>query len=89
MRILIADDNEMVRRGVRELLSSETGWEVCGEATPEATRSTKADDFGLTSSYATRQILKDAPEAEVLVLTCIIRRNSHAMGRRPGHTGTC
>jgi DNA-binding NarL/FixJ family response regulator len=32
MRILIIDDNEAVRRGVKDLLSSETSWEVCGEA---------------------------------------------------------
>jgi DNA-binding NarL/FixJ family response regulator len=32
MRILIADDNESVRRGVRKLLSSQTNWEVSGEA---------------------------------------------------------
>jgi DNA-binding NarL/FixJ family response regulator len=31
-RILIADDNDMVRRAVTELLSSVTDWEVCGEA---------------------------------------------------------
>lgn len=32
MRILIADDNEPVRRCVRELLTSEASWEVCAEA---------------------------------------------------------
>ena len=32
LRILIADDNAMVRRGVITLLSSETSWEICGEA---------------------------------------------------------
>jgi DNA-binding NarL/FixJ family response regulator len=32
MRILIADDNERVRRAVRALLSREAGLEVCGEA---------------------------------------------------------
>jgi len=32
MRILIADDNQMMRRGVRSILSSETRHEVCGEA---------------------------------------------------------
>ena len=32
MRILIADDNDAVRRGVAGLLSSEAGWKVCGEA---------------------------------------------------------
>jgi two-component system response regulator NreC len=32
MRILIVDDNEMVRRGVKLLLSSVLAWKVCGEA---------------------------------------------------------
>jgi len=32
MRILIADDNERVRRGVGSILSSIPRWEVCGEA---------------------------------------------------------
>jgi DNA-binding NarL/FixJ family response regulator len=33
MRILIVDDHSVVRRGVRSLLESHQGWEVCGEAT--------------------------------------------------------
>lgn len=32
MRILIADDNEMIRRAMATLLSAEPEWEVCGEA---------------------------------------------------------
>jgi DNA-binding NarL/FixJ family response regulator len=32
MRILIVDDNELVRRGLKALISSEKSWEVCGEA---------------------------------------------------------
>jgi DNA-binding NarL/FixJ family response regulator len=32
MRILIVDDSELVRRGVKALISSEKTWEVCGEA---------------------------------------------------------
>ena len=32
MRILIADDNQLVRRGVKSILASETLFEVCGEA---------------------------------------------------------
>jgi DNA-binding NarL/FixJ family response regulator len=33
MRILIADDHEIVRRGVRSILESRIGMEVAGEAT--------------------------------------------------------
>lgn len=32
MRILIADDSEPVRRGVRNILAPCTSWEICGEA---------------------------------------------------------
>jgi DNA-binding NarL/FixJ family response regulator len=32
LRILVADDHEIVRRGVCTLLQSHAGWEVCGEA---------------------------------------------------------
>ena len=32
MRILIADDHELVRKGLRAVLESRPGWEVCGEA---------------------------------------------------------
>src|ERR1700693_2494062 len=31
LRILIADDHAVVRRGVRAILESQPGWEVCGE----------------------------------------------------------
>jgi DNA-binding NarL/FixJ family response regulator len=33
VRILIADDHEIFRRGLRSLLESHAEWEVCGEAT--------------------------------------------------------
>jgi DNA-binding NarL/FixJ family response regulator len=32
LRILIADDHEIVRKGVRDLIEGHPGWEVCGEA---------------------------------------------------------
>lgn len=32
IRILIADDHPVVRRGVRALLETRTAWEICGEA---------------------------------------------------------
>lgn len=32
MRILIADDHQVVREGVRVMVEREPGWEVCGEA---------------------------------------------------------
>lgn len=32
IKILIADDHEIVRRGVRHILSCRRDWEVCAEA---------------------------------------------------------
>lgn len=81
LRILVVDDHAVVRRGVRALLESHDGWEVCGEATTgrdaiELNRQLRPDVVVMDLSLpelngldATRQILKDVPEAEVLVLT--------------------
>ena len=81
LRILVVDDHAVVRRGVRSLLESHEGWEVCGEATTgrdavEHSRRLRPDVIvmdlslpGLNGLDATRQILKDAPDTEVLVLT--------------------
>ena len=81
LRILVVDDHAVVRRGVRSLLESHEGWEVCGEATTgrdavEQSRQLRPDVVVMDLSLpelngldATRQILKDAPETEVLVLT--------------------
>jgi len=32
LRILLADDHEIVRRGLKELLEEQAGWTVCAEA---------------------------------------------------------
>ena len=81
LRILVVDDHAVVRRGVRSLLESHDGWEVCGEATNgrdavEQSRRLRPDVVVMDLSLpelngldATRQILKDAPDTEVLVLT--------------------
>ena len=81
LRILLVDDHAVVRRGVRSLLESQQGWEVCGEATTgrdavEQSRRLRPDVVVMDLSLpelngldATRQILKDAPDTEVLVLT--------------------
>ena len=81
LRILIADDHEVARHGIRALLESHPGWEVCGEAkdgreTVELAESLKPDlillDIGmpnLNGLEATRQILATSPEAVILILT--------------------
>ena len=32
LRVLVADDHEIVRQGLVALIASHRGWEVCGEA---------------------------------------------------------
>ena len=81
LRILIADDHEVARKGIRALIESHPGWEVCGEAADgrEAVKIAarlKPDlvllDIGMPSLNgldATRQILSESPDTRVLILT--------------------
>jgi DNA-binding NarL/FixJ family response regulator len=81
VRILVVDDHAVVRRGIRALLESRAGWNVCGEATTgrdavEQCRQLRPDivvmDLSLpdlSGLEATRQIVKGATNTEVLVLT--------------------
>jgi DNA-binding NarL/FixJ family response regulator len=81
LRILIADDHEIVRHGIRALLEGHVGWEVCGEADDGRDAVAKAAqlcpdlallDVGmpnLNGLDAARQILKVAPRTRVLILT--------------------
>jgi len=80
-QILIADDHEIVRHGLRRLLETHPGWQVCCEASSGREAVAKAGqfkpdvaviDFGmpeLNGAEATRQILKESPRTEVMVLT--------------------
>ena len=81
LRILVADDHSVVRTGLRTLLESEEGWEVCAEASNgreavEKARKLKPDvavlDIGMplvNGIEATRQMKKISPETEILILT--------------------
>jgi DNA-binding NarL/FixJ family response regulator len=81
VRVLIVDDHEVVRQGLRALLGSETGFAVCGEAKTgrEAVRKARSlhpDIVVLDVSMpelngidAIRQIREGAPKCEVLILT--------------------
>jgi DNA-binding NarL/FixJ family response regulator len=81
LRILIADDHEVVRRGLAALLQSHEGWEICGEAKDgrdavEKAKLLKPDvvilDVGmpnLNGLAATRQLLQQNPQQKVIVLT--------------------
>ncbi|MGC1649235.1 MAG: response regulator transcription factor [Candidatus Sulfotelmatobacter sp.] len=81
LRILIADDHEVARRGIRALLENHPGWEVCGEAKDgreavELASRTNPDlillDIGmpnLNGLEAARQVLAESPDIAILILT--------------------
>jgi PAS domain S-box-containing protein len=81
MRLLIVDDHEVVRRGVRSLLLEQSEFEVCGEAVDgqdalEKTRELDPDLIVMDVSMprlngleATRQVRSMLPKCEVLILS--------------------
>ena len=81
VRILLADDHEIVRRGLRDLLEAHPDWEVCAEAengreAVDRARESRPDVAVLDLSLpelngleATRRIRRDSPNTEVLVFT--------------------
>jgi CheY-like chemotaxis protein len=80
-RILIADDHEMLRQGVRILLQTDAEFEICGEAVDgqeavEKAAVLKPDliilDINLpvmNGLAAVRQILRTAPRTKILIFT--------------------
>ena len=91
-RILVVDDHEPVRTSIKTLLSSHTGWSVCGEAVDglhavEQAKSLRPDLIVMDVSMpnmngleATRIILHQSPETRVLISSQndpdIVRRQS-------------
>lgn len=81
LRILIADDHEVVRQGVRSILQLQPEWSIVAESENgldalEKARETAPDIALLDISMpqmngleATKQILKLHPETQVLILT--------------------
>jgi DNA-binding NarL/FixJ family response regulator len=81
LRILIADDHDLLRRGVKTLLQTHAGWEVCGEAKTGREAVTKAEalqpdivimDIGmpdLNGVEAARRIRKASANTEILILS--------------------
>jgi DNA-binding NarL/FixJ family response regulator len=80
-RILIADDHEVVRRGIRSMLECHPGWELSGEAgdgreAVELAKALRPDlvllDIGmpnLNGIDAARQILANCPKTQIIILT--------------------
>jgi DNA-binding NarL/FixJ family response regulator len=81
LHILVADDHELVRRGIRGVLRTRRGWTVVGEAVNGREAVEKANKLkpdvaivdismpDLDGLQATRQIREAAPDTEVVVLS--------------------
>jgi DNA-binding NarL/FixJ family response regulator len=81
LRILLADDHELTRSGLRYLLEKHEGWSVCGEASNGRMALEMAEklrpDFAILDMSmpemngleATRQILKKQPQLRILIFT--------------------
>ncbi len=88
LRILVADDHEVIRRGLRGLLEQHEGWQVCAEASNgrqavELAQKTCPHVVVLNLSMpelngleATRHIRKALPNTEILIFTV------HEMGEQ-------
>lgn len=81
LRILLADDHDIVRRGLKDLLGQHVGWQVCAEASNGRAAIELALQHRphvavmdlsmpeLNGLEATRRIRQSLPETEVLIFT--------------------
>jgi DNA-binding NarL/FixJ family response regulator len=81
LRILIADDHDLVRRGVKALLQAHADWQICGEAITGREAVAKAEELkpdivildismpDLNGVEAARRIRKASANTEVLILS--------------------
>src|ERR1700724_2769074 len=81
VRLLVADDHEIVRKGLRSLLEAQPGWQVTAEACDGREAVAKAKELkpdvtvldismpSLNGLEAARQILKNDSRSKILILT--------------------
>jgi DNA-binding NarL/FixJ family response regulator len=97
-RILVADDSDVVRHGIKYLLSQHEGWEVCGEAVDgqeavEKARQLSPDvvvlDFSmpvLNDIEAARQIQTTRPSTTFVLCSMYMDRQLASVAREVGIT---
>src|SRR5262245_29034633 len=98
-RVLLVDDHEVVRKGLRALIDSRPEFEIVGEAVNgrdaiEKTTRLRPDVVILDLSMpemsgleATRQIVKTVPQTQVLVLTIHDSENMASAALQAGARG--
>lgn len=81
LKILVVDDHDIIRRGLKDLLTARPGWEVCAEAKTGREAVTLAEQLkpeivvmdismpDLNGLEAARRISKALPKTGILILT--------------------
>lgn len=99
VRILVADDHEVVRQGIRTILSTRPDWEICGEAVNGQEAIKLAEELRpdaiimditmpvMSGLEATRQITKDKSSAPILIFTMHESRSLADSVRETGARG--
>src|SRR5215469_17365510 len=90
VRLLIVDDHEAVRRGIRSLVSSRSDWSICGEAVDGVDAVDKIKELRpdivlmdismprMDGVHATRIVREEVPESRVI----IVSQNDPAIARQ-------
>jgi DNA-binding NarL/FixJ family response regulator len=81
LRILVADDHDLMRRGIKTVIESRKGWEICGEALTGTEAVAKAEELKpdvaildismpeMNGLEAAKRIRKSSPKTEILMLS--------------------
>jgi DNA-binding NarL/FixJ family response regulator len=101
VRILLADDSQLMRRCLRSLLEQQDSWKVCGEAsdgqeaierTLEAAPDVIVLDFQMpimNGLDAAKEIRRRLPEIPILMVTLHMSPQLEDQARKIGINGAC